>query len=137
MKAAIVLSCLWLGASQTVSFSNCCKGVFCSQKDNCPPCGSESEAGQACCEADAAGPDESGGDQAKPPCVHVEPASDFVQDDGSLKLDTPAASATFVDVELPADAVESRGHVFAPGVDPPRRPEAQIPLYLLDSILLI
>lgn len=133
MKTATAVLCLWLAASQTVAFSNCCKGVFCSEKDECPPCGSDADPGRACCEADAPA---SGSDQERTPCVHVEPSSDVVQDDASLKLGPAWTSVALEAAEGTIDVEESLGRAFAPGVDPPRRPK-RVPLFLLDSVLLI
>lgn len=130
MKAFALLALLWLGTTQTVSFSNCCQGIFCAQKDDCPPCGGESEEGRVCCESE-------GREEEPAPCVHIEPSTDLVQEEVAPNVDAPAIALLPCAAE-PLPAFEPL-HVrcFAEGADPPARPEGPTPLYLLNRALLI
>lgn len=138
MKAGIVLVVLWLAASQTVSYSNCCKGSLCSDKQDCPPCGSESESedGRACCDQDAASAEDSTGSET--PCVHLEPSSDVVSEGGVLNIEGPSTAILEEQSNTGSDANAWVLLAFAPGMDPPtRRPKSHSPLYILDRVLRI
>ena len=137
MKAGIVLVALWLAAAQTVSYSNCCKGSLCSEKQDCPPCGSESEDGRACCDQDA-DPSENSNSRSETPCVHLEPSSDVLNEVGVLNIEE---FSTAILEELSDTGSYANACVlpaFAPGMDPPsRRPKSHTPLYILDRVLRI
>lgn len=130
MKVFPLLALLWLGTTQAVSFSNCCQGIFCSQKDNCPPCGGASDEGRTCCESE-------GRDEEPVPCVHIEPSTDLVQEDISASVDAPAV-LLLPGVPEPDPLFEALPvRCFTEGADPPARPEGSTPLYLLNRTLLI
>ena len=135
MKIFTLAAVLWLGASQTVSFSNCCRGAFCSQKDGCPPCGSTSEAGRSCCDGEGEGiPASSHPDVA---CVHVEPSSEVLTE-GALAMPEGAQPLIFPLLEiLEAPAAIVAATQGTPGSDPPPRPHRNIRFFIQDSALLI
>jgi len=124
------LAALWLTAGQTVSFSNCCRGTFCSQKDDCPPCGSAPEDGRGCCE------DEGEGRASDTPCIHLEPSMDVVEEASSPRGEAPAPSGFLDPGGLNPALHEAPAHRASQGGDPPLRPERP-PLYLLDRSLRI
>ncbi len=137
MKVFSLLALLWLGTTQTVSFSNCCQGIFCSQKDNCPPCGGESKDGRACCESEGSDSNAPRQNEEQVPCIHIEPSSDLVQESFSSTVDAPAV-ALLPGVPEPEPLFEAPCFRFlVEGADPPARPEGSTPLYLLNRTLLI
>lgn len=72
MKSMALLLGLFVGLTQAVTFSNCCQGTFCSQKDNCPPCPKKGDQTQDdCC---GQGPLSR---TSNPGCVHLEPSSEL------------------------------------------------------------
>ena len=99
MNVAAIVLAITLSFTQTVTFSNCCQGMLCPQKDACPPCpeGDRSEknhtSGQAlatdrdCCgERNSVPTDPSHGST----CFHLEPSTD-VEQAPALEIATAAA----------------------------------------------
>ena len=137
MKTAVVLAGLWVAAAQTVSYSNCCRGTLCSEKQDCPPCGSQSQDGRACCDQDAAFAEDSK-PVSETPCVHLEPSTDVLSGYEVLKIEAPSTAILEEVSETGSQANAWVSLEFAPGMDPPsQRPETHAPLYLLDRVLRI
>ncbi len=131
VRTLAFLTALWLTAGQTVSFSNCCRGAFCSQKDDCPPCGSASEDGRSCCE-------DEGEDRAPgTPCIHLEPSMDVVDEPASPPVEAPAPSGFPAPNALSPALDEAHAHRASQGADPPLRPADSPSLYLLGRALRI
>jgi hypothetical protein len=131
MKHLLLGLALWIGAVQTVSFTNCCQGSFCSQKDNCP----------ACPENGSHGPDDCCGTgippkAGEPGCVHLEPSLEV--DSGIMPhLDfLVAAWIVFIaQSELPVHVHLPEATLRTSRGDSP--PESPPPLYLRNLALLI
>lgn len=88
MNVAASALALALLFTQTVTFSNCCQGMLCPQKDACPPCDEGSRTGglknssvtltadRDCCGERGSEPSDSGHGST---CFHLEPSGDVEQ----------------------------------------------------------
>jgi hypothetical protein len=130
MKHLLLGLALWMGAAQTVSFTNCCQGTLCSQKDNCP----------ACPESKTPGSDDCCGKGTQPKageggCVHLEPS---VEVDSGIMPDHDFLAAAWVEwVTQSISALhgeDSEATLLTSAESPP---EALPPLYLRNLALLI
>ena len=132
MKALALGLAVSLAAAHTVSFSDCCRGVLCSQKDDCPPCGTSS-AGDGCCDP-AAGTTGVEDEEDGKPCAHVEPSTEIA----SIEVDGHPDSPTLV-LRLDSSATATAPGVALrePAADPPFRSRERSPLYLLDRTFRI
>ena len=132
MKIVVVTLAILTGSLQTVTYTNCCQGILCPQKDNCPTCPEGRETGaDDCCGKGVA---TKTGD---PGCVHLEPS--FEVDCGIIaQHDFLAAAWVELFVSLPLFAsspdVNSNGEVRA--LDSPGRVEP-LPLYLRHHAFII
>ena len=132
MKSLALLALLGWATAQTVWYSNCCQGLLCGQKDDCPPCGTHSDDGRSCCEEGEATPQSEDASS----CVHLEPSSEV------LIEDVAPAALDVVALELLADVFVASSSGSAPvrppcGSDPPRPRDPDLPLFLRDQALLI
>ena len=131
MKHLLLGLTLWMGAAQTVSFTNCCQGTLCSQKDNCP----------ACPENKAPGSDDCCGKGTQPKageggCVHLEPS--FEVDSGITAAHDFLAVAwiDFITQVVGSSHLEgTEATLRVSRVESP--PENPPPLYLRNLALLI
>jgi hypothetical protein len=130
MKVAAIVLGLFLGWTQTISFTNCCQGSFCPQKDNCPACPENKASGSDDCCGKGIPP--KAGD---PGCVHLEPS---VEVDSGITPDHDFLAAAWV--ELVTQSIYllhgegSEGTLLTSAESPP---EDLPPLYLRNLALLI
>ena len=130
MKLTAALLAMLMTGSQTVSFTNCCRGPLCDQKDDCPPCrekGPEGRTPDDCCG------DEAPRDTNRSGCVHLEPSSDV--DSAALPgLPSPPSGSVVLDLNSPREVLShaAAAEVALVGIPPPDTPA---PLYLLQLSL--
>ena len=132
MKTFVVVLAILTGSLQTVTYTNCCQGTLCSQKDNCPTCPESRDSHADDCCGKGAAPRTS-----DPGCVHLEPS--FEVDSGIIpQYDFHAAAwIELVACEpLFASSVDDHGREAVDAPDPASHGETP-PLYLRHHAFII
>ena len=131
MKSMALLLGLFVGLTQAVTFSNCCQGTFCSQKDNCPPCPKDGDPTQDdCC---GQGLSSRTGD---PGCVHPEPTSEL---EAGVNLQLSVDHVAWLVMVASGSSARHGNQSFSPDLESvdPRPSEGPPDLYLRHHAILI
>jgi hypothetical protein len=131
MKNLLLVLALWLGAAQTVTFTNCCHGTLCSQKDSCPACPENKAPGSDdCC---GQGMPARAGDSG---CVHLEPSFEV---DSGITPDHDFLACAWVELLATADLLgqPETTPLISAGFEEQSSPGSPPPLYLRHHALLI
>ena len=131
MKRLLVGLALWVGSTQTVTFTNCCQGSLCSRKDNCPACPESGSHGQDDCCGTGASPN-----PGDPGCVHLEPSYEV---DSSAPAHLDFMTSAWVELISPAEFLipSDLSQNMAPAPQGESPPDTPPRLYLRHLALLI
>lgn len=147
MNVAAAVLMVGVAFTQTISFTNCCQGILCPEKDACPPCDNNAVGPSTLVENNGVSSAEdccgqksplSSKSSQKPNCVHLEPSSD-VECGSALANDGPAVIANEM-LDHPVDfrrGVDAHSWITreARALIPPKLSPA--PLYLAHQAILI